>query len=65
LVLSPSALKPEQLSHLALLIEQLPNDAYAIGVTPIMAQVYWNEKATPEQLDDLESVLKQLVSGSF
>lgn len=59
------ALKPEQLSHLARLIEQLPNDAYAIGVTPIMAQIYWNEKATPAQLDDLENVLKELVSQSF
>ena len=59
------ALKPAQLSHLAQLIELLPNDVYALGVTPIGAQAYWYERATPEQLDDLEQVLKELVMDSF
>ena len=58
-------LNAEQLSHLDQLIERLPSDVYALGVTPIVVQAYWYEKATPEQLDDLENVLKDLVSGSF
>jgi hypothetical protein len=29
------------------------------------AQAYWYERATPEQLDDLEQVLKQLLLDSF
>tara|TARA_B110000503_G_scaffold66758_1_gene104739 strand:- start:3680 stop:4189 length:510 start_codon:yes stop_codon:yes gene_type:complete len=59
------ALTAEQLSHLAQLIQQLPKDVYALGVTPMGAQAYWHEKATPEQLDDLEQVLKQLLLNSF
>ena len=59
------ALEPDQLSHLAQLIERLPKDVYALGITPIVAQVYWHEKATPEQLDDLENVLKELLSSGF
>jgi hypothetical protein len=59
------ALNPEQLSDLAQLIERLPSDVYALGVTPIVVQAYWYEKATPQQLDDLENVLKELMSGSF
>jgi len=58
-------LKSEQLSHLAQLIDQLPDDVYALGVTPIGAQAYWHERATPEQLDNLEQVLKALVMDSF
>ena len=54
-------LKDEQLSHLAQLISQLPSDVYALCVTPIGAQAYWHEKATLEQLDDLEKVLQELV----
>ena len=59
------ALKAEQLSHLAQLIQQLPKDVYALGVTPMGAQAYWHERATPEQLDDLEQVLQQLLLDSF
>ena len=59
------ALKSEQLSYLSKLIEQLPSDVYALGVTPIMAQAYWYEKATPEQLDNLEKVLKELALDNF
>ena len=59
------ALKPEQLNRLAELIKHLPSDVYALGVTPISVQAYWYERATPEQLDDLEKVLKELVSGNF
>ena len=61
----PGALKAEQLSHLAQLIQQLPKDVYALGVTPMGAQAYWHERATPEQLDDLEQVLQQLLLDSF
>lgn len=59
------ALKSEQLSYLAELINQLPSDVYALCVTPIGAQAYWHEKATPAQLDDLEKVLKELVLDKF
>ena len=45
--------------------EQLPDDVYALGVTPIGSQAYWHERATPEQLDNLEQVLKALVMDSF
>lgn len=58
-------IKPAQLSALAQLIERLPRDVYALGVTPIMAHVYWHERSTPKELDDLEGVLKELVLEGF
>jgi len=59
------ALSQAQLEQLVPLLAQLPKDVYALSITPIAAQVYWHEKATPEELDDLEQVLQKLVSGSF
>jgi hypothetical protein len=30
-----------------------------------MALAYWDEKSTPKELDELESVLKELISKDF
>jgi hypothetical protein len=59
------ALKSAQLNLLAELIQQLPKDVYALSITPIAVQAYWYERATPQELNDLEKVLKELVSGGF
>ncbi|MCO4836742.1 MAG: hypothetical protein KC426_01445 [Oceanospirillaceae bacterium] len=58
-------LNPQQLACLATLVERLPSDVYALSVTPIMAHAYWHEKSTPQQLDDLEGVLKELIVEGF
>jgi hypothetical protein len=58
-------LKPEQLACLANLVERLPDDVYALSVTPIMAHAYWHERSTPGQLNDLEGVLKELILEGF
>lgn len=60
-----SSLSSAKLSELTKLIERLPSDVYAVGVTPIMAHAYWDEKSTPKELDELESVLKELISKDF
>lgn len=59
------SLSAAQLSQLEILLGQLPSDVYALAITPIMAQIYWYEKATPQELDDVEKVLQELVAGSF
>ena len=58
-------LTSEQLILLAKLIERLPSDVYALGATPIMVHAYWHEQSTPKQLDDLETVLKELIFERF
>ncbi len=55
------ALKSHQLEQLTLLLEQLPGDVYALSVNPVAVQAYWYERATPAELDALETVIKALV----
>ena len=45
----------------SVLLEQLPGDVYALSVNPVAVQAYWYERATPAELDALETVLKALV----
>ena len=59
------ALSAVQLQGLSQLIARLPEDAYALGSSPVNVAIYWHEKGTPAELDELVSVLRSLLDQSL
>ncbi|MDP6969105.1 MAG: hypothetical protein QGG88_08340 [Gammaproteobacteria bacterium] len=59
------ALSATQLQVLTQLINRLPEDVYALGSSPINVTIYWHEKGTPEELDELVAVLNGLLDQSL
>jgi len=59
------ALAPAQLAVLETLMMTLPKDVYAVSASPIGVAVYWHEKATPQELDDLIVFMQALLDHSL
>lgn len=59
------ALSVAQLAVLETLLATLPKDVYAVSASPIGVAVYWHEKSTPQELDNLIAFMQGLLDQSL